>query len=635
MINNIPVLYSIYRIPFNICMKKHRKDSYHSDICSDDMTFEECELAILRHAVDKGNAIKKRMAVHQDGVGDIVAIVEKFLREKKLMCYGGTAVNNILPKEAQFYDYETEIPDYDFFSKSALQDAKELADIYYAAGYDNVEAKSGVHHGTYKVFVNFIPIADITALHPKLFDALYDDHIVVDGIGYVPPNYLRMSMFLELSRPQGDLTRWEKVMTRMNLLNKYYPLDPYSAKCNHVDFQRNVESAENDAERVYYTVRDALIRDKVVFFGGYAASLYSKYMPPSQRHLIYKIPDFDVLSLDIRQTAENVRDALLKKGVADIRLMAHTALGEVVPEHIEVVANDVPVVYIYKPLSCHSYNSVYMNNRKIRVATIDTMLSFYMAFLYANKPYFNKNRILCMSAFLFKVEQHNRLEQRGLLRRFTLKCYGKQETLDDVRAKKTKKYRELKMGKNVGKYNAEEYEEWFLKYSPGEKIKLRRQNLTNNDNLSVDTRKTDAFSKSREMTDNVAESVAEPADTTNSINIPDADDEERLSQALESQALESQNSIDKSEIMDEVDVSNISNAVYTKQSTKKQYTAPEPAPQHISVKKRRSRRQNKQPKLSEPTFSLFPVPSLVFPGQKRKRRRSQRKNKYNMNAADV
>ena len=47
------------------------------------------------------------------------------------MCYGGTAINNILPEEDQFYDKSIEIPDYDFYSPDALGDAKELADLYY------------------------------------------------------------------------------------------------------------------------------------------------------------------------------------------------------------------------------------------------------------------------------------------------------------------------------------------------------------------------------------------------------------------------------------------------------------------------------------------------------------------------
>ena len=100
--------------------------------------------------------------------------------------------------------------------------------------------------------------------------------------------------------------------------------------------------------------------------------------------------------------------------------------------------------YIYNTNSCHSFNIIYINGEKLKVATIDTMLSFYLIFIYVNRPYYDVNRLLCMSEYLFKVQLKNRLQQKGLLRRFTTNCYGKQNTLEDIRAYKSKKFKELK-----------------------------------------------------------------------------------------------------------------------------------------------------------------------------------------------
>lgn len=69
-----------------------------------------------------------------------------------------------------------------------------------------------------------------------------------------------------------------------------------------------------------------------------------------------------------------------------------------------------------------------------------------------------------MSAFLFEVQQQNRLKQNGLLKRFSINCYGHQETVEEMRAKKAEKYKELK-----GDRNNKEYEEWFLRYRPSDK----------------------------------------------------------------------------------------------------------------------------------------------------------------------
>ena len=87
-------------------------------------------------------------------IQQIVKIVEDFLKVKKLICYGGTAINNLLPISDLFYRKDIELRDYDFYSMNALNHAKELADIYYKIGFEEVEAKAGQHYGTYKVYVN-------------------------------------------------------------------------------------------------------------------------------------------------------------------------------------------------------------------------------------------------------------------------------------------------------------------------------------------------------------------------------------------------------------------------------------------------------------------------------------------------
>ena len=393
----------------------------------------------------------------------IINIVEKFLRVKGLICYGGTAINNILPVQDQFYDKNVEIPDYDFFSTTPLEDAKELADIYFKAGFEEVEAKAGIHYGTFKVFVNFIPVADITLLSSELFKNLKRESISIAGILYSPPNYLRMAMYLELSRPDGDTSRWEKVLKRITLLNKNYPL--IDRKCREIDFQRGMENSNNELD-IYEVVKTSLIDQGVVFFGGLANTLYSQYMPKKLSIKLQKLPDFDVLSENANLSATIVKERLEEANHKKFSIVFHEKIGEVVSEHYEVKVGSDTLCFIYKPLACHSYNEITINGRKVKVATIDTMLSFYLAFLYTDRKYYDKERILCMSQYLFIVQQKNRLAQKGLLQRFSLNCYGKQSTLESMRSEKTDKFMELK-----DKRNTPEYDNWFLRYVPREQGK--------------------------------------------------------------------------------------------------------------------------------------------------------------------
>jgi|UniRef100_A0A6C0HDP3 hypothetical protein len=436
------------------------------EICDKSMTFDECELAILRVATDKAEKQMGKEVVNSPEVAKIVKIVENFLRRKKLVAYGGTAINSILPKEDQFYNMEYELPDYDFFTPNALDDAKELCDIYAKEGFVEVEAKNSVHSGTFKVFVNFMPVADVTYLHKDIFKAIKKEAIRVAGIYYAPPNFLRMAMYLELSRPAGEISRWEKVLKRLTLLNKNYPLKAHN--CGEIDFQRKMEDRSN-VDEIYDTVKDTLIDQGVVFFGGYAMTLYSSYMPRALQKKFEKNPDFDVLSEEPETTAEIVKERLEDLGIKGIKIVKKPAIGEIVAPHYEIRVGTDTVAFIYQPIACHSYNIIKIHGTSVKIATIDTMLSFYLAFLYAAREYYDPDRILCMSQYLFKVQQQNRLRQKGLLKRFSINCYGHQLTMEELRAQKSEKYMELK-----DKKGTKEYEENFLRYRPADKVPSKK-----------------------------------------------------------------------------------------------------------------------------------------------------------------
>ena len=194
-------------------------------------------------------------------------------------------------------------------------------------------------------------------------------------------------------------------------------------------------------------------------------------MPKKFRKKLQSIPDFDVLSTDPENTITVIKEQLYNVGFKNIHVIKKPGIGEIVAPHYELRVGKETIAFIYEPLACHSYNVINNGKNNIKVATIDTMLSFYLAFLYANRPYYDSNRILCMSEFLFRVQAKNRLEQRGLLKRFSINCYGEQHTLEDMRAFKAKKFKELK-----NKRNTREFKEIFLRYVPSDDAKITKKN---------------------------------------------------------------------------------------------------------------------------------------------------------------
>lgn len=447
---------------------------------------EDLELETLKRAIVKIEEKIQNIHAEDKTLKKIISIVESFLRKKKLICYGGLAINNILPYQDQFYDLKKEFPDYDCFSMTAMEDAKELADIFVKEGFEEVEAKAGVHFGTYKVFVNFLGVADLTNLDPAIFKNLKKESIKIDNIYYASPDFLRMAMYLELSRPKGDVSRWEKVFTRLQLLNKHYPLkNKHCSKDKLAKMFYQTKKLDDESKKIFFITRDTLINSNVVFFGGFASRLYLKNSSYYDKNKFKQIPDFDVIAEEPKKIATIIVERLQDSGIKNIRMQKKDAIGELIAPHYEIKQKNDIIAVIFEPIACHNYNIIRYRSKTIKVATIDTMLNFYLAFLYSDLPQEEKEKVLCMSTFLFSLQEKNKLKQKGLFKRFSYNCIGTQKSLENIRQEKTEKYNELK-----NKRGTKEYDKYFLKYYPAEK-KGKTTKAKNNENGKKTQKKGD------------------------------------------------------------------------------------------------------------------------------------------------
>lgn len=415
------------------------------------LTFEECELAILRRSVDKVTKEQGEILMKEPDTLKMIEIVEFFISQKDCILYGGTAINAMLPASDKFYNYKYELPDYDAYTPKAMDHAIELADLFVKKGFKDVEAKAGVHHGTYKVYVNQHCIMDLTQLHEELYKTLRIQNKIINGLRYAPVNYLRMSCYLELSRPMGDVSRWEKVYKRLSKLNKYYPL--VFKNCKNAPKRRKYTPEE---VLLFQTSLNTLAKEDVIFIGAYANRLYTHHSTVPN---VENLSEFDVISSNPEQTASILMTALTRAKFVPF-MKIHPPIGELINQHYSIMVHDQPVAIIYSPVGCHSFNKVTDRyNNTLRIGTIDTLFSYYLAFLYADREYLNSDRIECLCSILYKVQQDHRLTNKKPLQRFNIECYGKQETLETLRTKRTEMLDKLAPKTRI-------YNEWFLKYIP-------------------------------------------------------------------------------------------------------------------------------------------------------------------------
>ena len=72
---------------------------------NDNISFEERELKILRESIDALENKNKKIIAQSPIILNIIKILETFLSKKKLICYGGTALNNILPEGIYYHSF--------------------------------------------------------------------------------------------------------------------------------------------------------------------------------------------------------------------------------------------------------------------------------------------------------------------------------------------------------------------------------------------------------------------------------------------------------------------------------------------------------------------------------------------------
>jgi hypothetical protein len=395
-----------------------------------------------------------REAASDPDVKKMIKIVREFIETHRVMCYGGTAINNLLPPEDQFYDYSTEIPDYDFFSETPQLHAAKLADRLANAGFASVEVKPGVHLGTFKVFANYIGVADVSHMEVSMFKKLWDEKITKDKISYVSPNFLRMAMYLELSRPKGDVSRWKKVYDRLQKLNKHHPMTcPAGA-------QKITDEFVDDTVRD--EIRDVLVKENLVLLG-FNGSMVQE-----------KTPRKWMLPLDILVTPEKRQEASKKilavfKKHETVKTREFPEFEELMPARTDIRNAKNVLVRLYETTACHSFHETPSG---LRVASIPTLLQFFLSALYAPKEFLEaqpEQRFLCTAEHLVNLANSTSRRYKILT---PLTCIGKQKNLVTMRAERSEIYNKLKDNRE-----SREFLELFFSYVPTDLSKTQRQKV--------------------------------------------------------------------------------------------------------------------------------------------------------------
>lgn len=223
-------------------------------------------------------------------------IVMDYIRENKRKIYGGYAQNQaVISKDPKDTFYKgTELPDIDFYSPDPLNDVINISNKLHAAKFKNVEGNEATHKETYKIFVNYGNVADISYVPRNIYNKI--PFIIIDGIHYVHPSFMIIDLYRMMSEPYFSSFRWKKIFPRLYKLQKHYPFPKASKPLNSAyDIPKDKESKVKEINKI---ILDELVnKDNFIIFGQYAYNCFLEESGISgNKYKLIPIPFLQIIS---------------------------------------------------------------------------------------------------------------------------------------------------------------------------------------------------------------------------------------------------------------------------------------------------------------------------------------------------
>ena len=387
-------------------------------------------IALARAAAAEAADYQERFAAEDTEARKIVDIMEHFLRAKGRVVYGGAAINAHMPPDKKFYDPRLNLPDYDFMTPDPLQDCADLIVTFQSEGFTDVEAKFGIHEGTYKIFVNFRSAADITYMPPEIYDRVVTDSVTIEGIHYASPNYLRMNMYLELSRPSGMVSRWEKIYERLMLLNEIHPIKAGHCTAKPLRALGSTGHHATSVSAIHDRIVEVGIESEAVFLSG---ASYLTDTPPSPDEVVI------LMSSHAHEVARAIATAI---NTPTLHFKEFPAQGELLPARTELHTRSIDgplIAVVFDTVACHSYTTL-REPPGYRLGSVDLLIQMYYAFHFVELNNLLEVRLMCVIQELIDLESTRRrsaaaggASPEDIRAVFPLECIGHQPSMPELK----------------------------------------------------------------------------------------------------------------------------------------------------------------------------------------------------------
>jgi hypothetical protein len=267
-------------------------------------------------------------------------------------------------------------------------------------------------------------------------------------------------MYLELSRPRGEVSRWTKVYERLALLNEFVPVKSCKLKSNPFHGSMN-------SDQTKFTL-NYIINHKRIFAGAdllhfYEKSLSSKHTNTTwilrnKKPIVFFSNDSENDAKQLRNEFNLLRTYNPSEKSIPYTIKTLSSKGvDILPSMKVVCQGTHALVFIIDQTACHSYFHISISDGKIlRIASMDSLITLYFSLGLIETTFFDIGSMECLANHLVEISIKARNHPENFAFPFiSIQCVGHQTTLPSlIRAKVkrlTNKRNELK---NVLKRNS-------------------------------------------------------------------------------------------------------------------------------------------------------------------------------------
>jgi hypothetical protein len=256
-----------------------------------------------------------------------------------------------------------------------------------------------------------------------------------------------MLMFLELSRPRGEVGRWEKVFERLTILDKVHPL----LKCKN---QYPQITTSKEAERARPIIIRYMIKKNRVFMGADIHSIYkasgegkstqtrTHFLLQGKSPVVFFSPSADI-------------DAHVISDLTGSKIREILGYQNILPAMLILEKDSQVVAVIVQEEACHSTITIPLTKgRHLKMASLDTLLTFLIGLYYRpDSLLMTQESLLCWIRQYIDLSNRYKTRPTKLFPAFSIECSGYQTTFASLLRAKAARIQAARQKLSSGRYS--------------------------------------------------------------------------------------------------------------------------------------------------------------------------------------